>query len=121
LTPRLGVIYQALNVTSDTGDLMFYKWNKDTKKYQVITATDGVDTPYVSNFRADVETYGRGYDSTVWVKHYDPTTNRYKYVMVAELNAAVPTFHLVTDPPTPLPTTPYIDRDTTNLDYYLHQ
>ena len=29
LTPRLGVIYQALNITSDTGDLMFYRWNKD--------------------------------------------------------------------------------------------
>lgn len=121
LTPRLGVIYQALNVTADTGDLMFYKWNKDTEQYQIITAADKADAPYVSNFRADVEKYGRGYDSTVWVKHYDPAKNKYQYVMVAELNAAVPTFHLVTDPPTPLPTTPYIDRDTTNLDYYLHQ
>ena len=121
LEPRLGVIYQALNITADTGDLMFYKWNQTAKKYQVITEADKADTPYVSNFRADVEKYGRGYDSTVWVKHYDPAKNKYQYVMVAELNAAVPTFHLVTDPPTPLPTTPYIDRDTTNLDYYLHQ
>ena len=121
LEPRLGVIYQALNITADTGDLMFYKWNQTAKKYQVITDADKADTPYVSNFRADVEKYGRGYDSTVWVKHYDPAKNKYQYVMVAELNAAVPTFHLVTDRPTPLPIAPYIDRDTTNLDYYLHQ
>jgi hypothetical protein len=41
--------------------------------------------------------------------------------MTAELNAVVPTFHLVLDPPSEAPIAPYFDRDTTNIDYYLHQ
>jgi hypothetical protein len=40
--------------------------------------------------------------------------------MIAELNAVIPTLHMVVNAPTPTPTTPYFDRDTTNIDYYLH-
>jgi hypothetical protein len=40
--------------------------------------------------------------------------------MIAELNAVVPTLHMVVDKPTTVPVTPYFDRDTTNIDYYLH-
>jgi hypothetical protein len=54
------------------------------------------------------------------MKQFNPNSGGYKYVMMAELNAVVPTFHLVLDPPTEAPIAPYFDRDSTNIDYYLH-
>jgi hypothetical protein len=85
-----------------------------------LTGVNDVTTPYQWRFQQDVKAYGRGYDSTAWVKRYDVNTKTYKYVMVAELNAVVPTFHMVVNPPNAIPVTPYFDRDTTNMDYYLH-
>jgi hypothetical protein len=41
--------------------------------------------------------------------------------MVAELNAKVPNFRLIVDHPTETPVSPFFDRDSTTMDYYLHQ
>ena len=76
--------------------------------------------PYAFNYRIDVENYGRNYDSTAWMKRYDVDTNTYSYVMVAELNTVIPQFHVVVDPPAQNADTPYFDKESTNLDYYLH-
>ena len=114
LTPRENTVYQDLhNVYDKTG---FYKYNKDTGSYYEISS----NSPYAERFATDVSRYGRGYDSTVWVKRYNVETGTYKYAMIAELNAVVPTLHMVVDKPTTVPVTPYFDRDTTNIDYYLH-
>lgn len=114
INPRPDVIYQDLHNAMDA--LSFYKWDASQSKFILIQA----GTPYQSRFQEDVKEYGRAYDSTVWVKRYDTTTERYKYAMIAELNAVIPTLHMIVDKPTSVPTTPYFDRDTTNIDYYLH-
>lgn len=80
--------------------------------------TDAI-SGYQANHSIDNE-YGRGYDSTVWMKTYDTNENKYHYVMIAELNSVTPNFHLMVEKPTEVPTTPYFDRDTTKLNYYLH-
>jgi hypothetical protein len=53
---------------------------------------------YFSNYSLDEKCYGRGYDSTVWQKVY--IGGEEKYIMIAELNAIVPTFDLEVDAPT---------------------
>lgn len=112
ITPREGVIYQDLH--NATSPISFYEWNG--AKHVICNS----NTAYQARFSKDVKNYGRGYDSTAWVKRYDTATESYKYVMIAELNAVIPTLHMVVNKPTAIPTTPYFDRDTTNIDYYLH-
>jgi len=110
---RENAIYQDLHNSLAANS--FYKYtNKDG--FQPIST----NSAYQERFAIDVRAYGRGYDSTVWVKRYDKDTSAYKYVMIAELNAVVPTFHMVVNEPNAIPVTPYFDRDTTNIDYYLH-
>ena len=77
-------------------------------------------TPYAYNYNIDVTKYGRGYDSTAWVKRYDTINNTYKYTMIAELNTVVPELHVLIDPPQEKAHAPYWDHESTNLDYYLH-
>ena len=77
-------------------------------------------TPYAYNYNIDVTKYGRGYDSTAWVKRYDTVNNTYKYTMIAELNTVVPELHVLIDPPQEKAHAPYWDHESTNLDYYLH-
>lgn len=114
ITPREGVIYQ--DIHNAMSPVSFYKWDESNKRHVLCNS----NTPYQQRFSDDVKNYGRGYDSTAWVKRYDTATDSYKYVMIAELNAVIPTLHMVVDSPTAVPTTPYFDRDTTNIDYYLH-
>ena len=110
-----GTIYQDINNTGG-----FYRYDINQQIYVPMSSK----TPYQERFQLDVKNYGRGYDSTAWVKRYDPTANDgsggYKYVAIAELNAVVPTFHMVVNKPNASPVPPYFDRDTTNIDYYLH-
>lgn len=99
-------------------------------------STDAI-SQYQANYSLD-NRYGRSYDSTVWMKTYDSNVvydegrkeyreplegevaGAYRYVMIAELNSVTPEFHLMVEQPTEVPTTPYFDRDTTKLNYYLH-
>lgn len=118
ITPRPNVVYQNLHDSAEA--TTFYKWIPNEVgaggHHEVITD----NTPYANYFATDVKAYGRGYDSTAWVKRYDNATGAYKYVMIAELNAVIPTLHMVVNQPNTIPVTPYFDRDTTNIDYYLH-
>ena len=111
---KSGVVYEDLAIQENTVS-KFYKWTGSI--YEPLGKDE---TPYYTSFETDVKEYGRGYDSTVWVKRFDTNSNKYKYAMIAELNAVVPTLHLVINKPNPSPSTPYFDRDTTNIDYYLH-
>lgn len=113
ITGRHNAIYQDLHNALAANS--FYKYTREDGFQPIST-----NSAYQERFAIDVKSYGRGYDSTVWVKRYDEATGAYKYVMIAELNAVVPTFHMVVNEPNAIPTTPYFDRDTTNIDYYLH-
>ena len=114
ITPREGVIYQDLVKQGATS--VFYYW--DGTHYLAFTAS--VNSGYAGNYSIDVNYYGRGYDSTAWMKTFDVESGKYKYVLISELNTIVPTFHLVTDAPSDAPRAPYFDLATTTIDYYLH-
>jgi hypothetical protein len=92
----------------------FYYW--DGSRY---IPADGISA-YAASYNRDVVVYGRGYDSTAWMKTYDATKRKYRYVLIAELNTVVPNFHLLVDPPSNIPAGIYFDRDTTGVDYYMH-
>ena len=62
ITPRSDIIYQDLHNAMDA--LSFYKWDASQSRHVLIQS----GTPYQENFSTDVKEYGRGYDSTVWVK-----------------------------------------------------
>lgn len=93
----------------------------------VFTKITAENYDYGAHYKIDVETYGRGYDSTAWMKRYDAENHNFKYVMIAELNTVIPDFHLIVDPPVshlvegkPIFNTPYFDKFSTNVNYYLH-
>lgn len=113
IQPVVGRIYQDLHQVNTTSSFYVYD---GTGSY---TAA-GSSTTFTENYNRDVTAYGRGYDSTAWMKTVDTNTGKYRYVMVAELNTVVPNFHLVADPPSATPIAPYFDGQTTNLDYYIH-
>lgn len=75
---------------------------------------------YIRNYNIDVAVYGngRGWDSTVWQKVY--VNNSDSYVMIAELNATMPTFGISADAPTLVPMPPHFDSDSTNRYYQVH-
>lgn len=112
ITPREGIIYQDL--LRDKAPHTFYYW--DSSRY---IPADGISA-YAASYNRDVVVYGRGYDSTAWMKTYDATKRKYRYVLIAELNTVVPNFHLLVDPPSNIPAGIYFDRDTTGVDYYMH-
>lgn len=128
--PKTNILYKVINVDYDTDQdkPVFYYFNGELFEPVVITTTtqDGQEviistSPYAVSHTMDVRRYGRGYDSTVWQKTYDNVAQVYKYVMIAELNAKVPNFRLIVDHPTETPVSPFFDRDSTTMDYYLHQ
>ena len=128
--PKTNILYKVINVDYDTDQdkPVFYYFNGELFEPVVITTTtqDGQEvitstSPYAVSHTMDVRRYGRGYDSTVWQKTYDNVAQVYKYVMIAELNAKVPNFRLIIDHPTETPVSPFFDRDSTTMDYYLHQ
>lgn len=115
LVGKTDYIYEDLHEKDSTNFSKFYKYFQGA-----FTPLQAGESTYHKYFETDVNEYGRGFDSTVWVKRYDTKTNKYKYAMIAELNAVVPTLHMIVSEPNTVPTTPYFDRDTTNIDYYLH-
>ncbi|MBE5925554.1 MAG: hypothetical protein E7270_00975 [Lachnospiraceae bacterium] len=89
IVPHEGIIVQ--NLHDAMSPQSFYQWSEVQKAYRKLDS----NTPYQARFAQDVREYGRAYDSTVWVKRYDTASNGYKYAMIAELNAVVPTLHMV--------------------------
>lgn len=73
---------------------------------------------YITNYTLDNKCYGRGYDSTVWQKVY--VGGQEKYIMIAELNAIVPSFDIEADAPTQAPIAPHFDLESSDLYYKLH-
>ena len=55
------------------------------------------DEAYKLNYDIDYQQYGRGYDSTVWIKQF--INNKEKYVQIAELNTVVPVFEILPQAP----------------------
>lgn len=117
--PATNVLYQVANPV-DNGSLFYAFENGAWKPLNAISSSQ-IDklSPYAISYYEDVQKYGRGYDSTVWMKSWETETNQYKYVQVAELNTVVPRFHLMNEAPTEALTTPWFDKLSTDLDYYL--
>lgn len=85
-----------------------------TKEWKYLTriTNDRVDDEqYNLNYQIDYPVYGRGYDSTVWIKQY--INNQETYVQIAELNTVVPNFSIYPL----LPQDPYIAVDDANIIY----
>lgn len=73
---------------------------------------------YKRNEEIDMNKYQANYDSTVWQKIYSDN-GTVKYVMIAELNAAIPKFGLVPVAPSEVPLTPEFDKFSTDDHYTL--
>jgi len=112
IQPREGAVYQDLMRYNSVSS--FYRW--DGERYVALDSSTG----YAACFNTDVIRYGRGYDSTAWMKTWDTTNQRYRYVLVAELNTIVPTFSIIADQPANKPTAPYFDKDSSSVNYFLH-
>ena len=85
-----------------------------TKEWKYLTriTNDRVDDEqYNLNYQIDYPVYGRGYDSTVWIKQY--INNQETYVQIAELNTVVPNFSIYPL----LPQDPYIAVDNASIVY----
>lgn len=85
-----------------------------TKEWKYLTriTNDRVDDEqYNLNYQIDYPVYGRGYDSTVWIKQY--INNQETYVQIAELNTVVPNFSIYPL----LPQDPYVAVDNVSIVY----
>lgn len=85
-----------------------------TKEWKYLTriTNDRVDDEqYNLNYQIDYPVYGRGYDSTVWIKQY--INNQETYVQIAELNTVVPNFSIYPL----LPQDPYVAVDDASIVY----
>ena len=85
-----------------------------TKEWKYLTriTNDRVDDEqYNLNYQIDYPVYGRGYDSTVWIKQY--INNQETYVQIAELNTVVPNFSIYPL----LPQDPYVAVDDSSIVY----
>ena len=81
-------------------------------KYLTRITNDRVDDEqYNLNYQIDYPVYGRGYDSTVWIKQY--INNQETYVQIAELNTVVPNFSIYPL----LPQDPYVAVDDASVVY----
>ena len=94
-------------------------------KFEDITET--TDNNYVTNYNIDITYYGprqpegaysRAWDSTVWQKIY--AEGEVKYIMIAELNTAAPSFSMSYDAPTQTPLAPHVDASSANNVYRIH-
>lgn len=97
----------------------WYLYTGDTKsdgspywRYLTRITNDRVDDEqYNKNYQIDYPVYGRGYDSTVWIKQY--VNNQETYIQIAELNTVVPNFSIYPL----LPQDPYVAVDNANIVY----
>lgn len=97
----------------------WYLYTGDTKsdgspywRYLTRITNDRVDDEqYNKNYQIDYPVYGRGYDSTVWIKQY--VNNQETYIQIAELNTVVPNFSIYPL----LPQDPYVAVDNATIVY----
>lgn len=108
------------NTVKDNAKFTFYKCTGGNKGIAQFKKIADAETNYTTNYQIDTAEYGegRGWDSTVWQKVY--TQGISKYVMIAELNAVVPTFDIVPDAPSLAPIAPHFDPRSNNVYYKLH-
>lgn len=76
------------------------------------------DEAYKLNYDIDYQQYGRGYDSTVWIKQF--INNEEKYVQIAELNTVVPVFEILPQAPQDIYTLVDLKEDTYQPDKYYY-
>lgn len=119
---KINKVYRLVRSGNDYNEGFYYYLGGSPFTLMPINEDSQYPSPYAYNYRIDINAYGRGYDGTVWRKMYEPESGKYRYVMLAELNAAVPSFHLVVKAPNDITTTaPSIDTsDSTNLNYYVN-
>lgn len=111
----------------DTGDKDIPSGAASFRKFKQGPDYEGIYRwNYAVNYNID-QTYfgdkfdtsiGRGWDSTVWQKVFENGSE--KYVMVAELNAVIPTFTISADAPTMNPIEPHFDEVSNNTYYEIH-
>lgn len=91
-------------------------WRK-LSGYSVIENTPD-DEAYKLNYDIDYQKYGRGYDSTVWIKQF--INNEEKYVQIAELNTIVPAFEILPQAPQDIYTLVNLKEDTYQPNKYYY-
>ena len=91
-------------------------WKK-LSGYSVIENTPD-DEAYKLNYDIDYQKYGRGYDSTVWIKQF--INNEEKYVQIAELNTIVPVFEILPQAPQDIYTLIDLNEDTYQPNKYYY-
>ena len=91
-------------------------WKK-LSGYSVIENTPD-DEAYKLNYDIDYQKYGRGYDSTVWIKQF--INNEEKYVQIAELNTIVPVFEILPQAPQDIYTLVDLNEDTYQPNKYYY-
>ena len=109
------------NTVKDDAKYTFWKCTGgDAQSIAQFKKVADAETNYTTNYQIDIDEYGegRGWDSTVWQKVY--TQGAAKYVMIAELNAVIPTFDIVPDAPSLAPIAPHFDQRSNNVYYKLH-
>lgn len=112
-------------VQEEDSSLTFYQCVGQDGNYAVFSPV-GVSQNYIYNYTQDKNwalseniNFGKGWDSTVWLKVF--AEGRSKYIMVAELNTALPTFTVSADAPSISPVPPHFDERSNNQFYVLHQ
>lgn len=105
--------------------LTFYQCvgqNGEHAVFQAISSNENYTYNYTQDKNwAYIEgiSFGKGWDSTVWLKVF--AEGESKYIMVAELNTALPVFTISSDAPTISPVPPHFDERSNNQYYILHQ
>lgn len=121
-------ILQGRNTEGTLTGQFFQCVGVDEAGYAVFSLlTEAEDNNYLLNYQIDTNYYGprspegaysRAWDSTVWQKIY--AAGEVKYLMIAELNTASPSFSITYDPPTQTPLAPHVDASSANNVYRVH-
>ena len=118
--------YLPANVYAQSNDIRPWEVAKNTTEYYkkeiFVNRFDSnlnENIYYKTNRKADAGKYYASYDHTVWQKIY--SDNQEKYILVAELDAAAPTFELITDAPNEMGGSPHFDLSlSSDLNYVYH-
>ncbi len=115
------IFYQCINEPTDTSSVAQWKLIR-TLDDLILNGEEY--SFYLKNYNLDKAHYKdsfdlRGYDATIWEKVY--AKGYAKFVLVARLNSAsFPAFELQNDPPSLMPTAPYLDTWKSDSLYKVH-